>query len=119
MPRPWTRAQPLGLDPGLVLCGHELAMVGPIDICFIHKCWGLGVVGQGVVGWVGEPLWPAVVASGGSKSSTIEGLGNFKPLWRTVVASGGSKSATIEGLRFFKSLWRTVVASGGSKSSII
>ena len=34
---------------------------------------GLGV--KGVV-WVGEPLCPSVVASGGSKSSKIEGLGS-------------------------------------------
>ena len=42
---------------------------------------GLGVkgCGEGVV-WVGEPLCPSVVASGGSKSSKIEGLGFLKPL---------------------------------------
>ena len=42
---------------------------------------GLGVKGRGEgVVWVGEPLCPGVVASGGSKSSKIEGLGFLKPL---------------------------------------
>ena len=42
---------------------------------------GLGVKGRGEgVVWVGEPLCPSVVASGGSKSSKIEGLGFLKPL---------------------------------------
>ena len=37
---------------------------------------GLGVKGRGEgVVWVGEPLCPSVVASGGSKSSKIEGRG--------------------------------------------
>ena len=49
-----------------------------------------------------HPLWRAVVASGGSKSSHIKDLGFCKPLWRTVVASGGSKSSTIEGLGFLR-----------------
>ena len=84
-----------------------------------------------------------VVASGGSKSSTlkvldvlslymadrrclrqveilrIEGLGILKPLLRGAVASGGSKSSKIEGLGFFKPLLSGAVASGGSKSSKI
>ena len=47
-----------------------------------------------------KPLWPTVVASGGSKSSIIEGLGFFEPLWPTVVASARSKSSKNEGLRF-------------------
>ena len=42
---------------------------------------GLGVKGRGEgVVWVGEPLCPSVVASGGSKSSKIEGRGFLKPL---------------------------------------
>ena len=55
---------------------------------------GLGVKGRGEgVVWMGEPLCPSVVASGGSKSSKIEGLGFLKPLEWGVVASGGSKSS--------------------------
>ena len=42
---------------------------------------GLGVKGRGEgVVWAGEPLCPSVVASGGSKSSKIEGPGFLKPL---------------------------------------
>ena len=57
------------------------------------------------------------VASRGSKSSNIEGLGFVKPPWRIVFASSGSKPSKIEDLGFFKPLWATVVASGRSKSS--
>ena len=42
-----------------------------------------------------------VVASGGSKSSTIEGLGFLKPLLSDVVASGGPNSSTVEDLGCF------------------
>ena len=45
-----------------------------------------------------------------------EGLEIVKPPWRTVVASGKSKSSTIEGLWFFKPLWPIVVASDEPKS---
>ena len=56
--------------------------------------WGSRLKGRGEgVVWVGEPLCPSVVASGGSKSSKIEGLEFLKPLSRGVVASGGSKSS--------------------------
>ena len=45
------------------------------------------------VGWAG---WGGVL--------TDEGLGFSKPLWRAVVASGGWKSSQIEGLGFVKPL---------------
>ena len=42
---------------------------------------GLGVKGRGEgVVRVGEPLCPSVVASGGSKSAKMEGIGFLKPL---------------------------------------
>ena len=42
------------LNPGPAFCGHELAMVGPIDGCCIDKWWGgwgLRVVARGWCGW--------------------------------------------------------------------
>ena len=36
------------------------------------------------------PLWATVVASGGSKSSTIEGLGFFKPQWPSLWGALGA-----------------------------
>ena len=89
-----------------------------------------------------KPLVRGVIASGGSKSLQIEGLGFFKPLWRIVVDSSGSKSSNNAGLEFlnlcggsfwppasrnsqklkilgFKLLLRGVIASGDSKSSQI
>ena len=60
---------------------------------------GLGVKGRGEgMVWVREPLCPSVVASGGSKSSKIEGLGFLKPLQRGVVASPQKalKSVTLQ-----------------------
>ena len=65
-----------------------------------------------------KPLWRAVVASGGSKSSISEALGFVKPLWRIVVASGGSKSTEMEDLELLKPLWQAVVASGRSKLGV-
>ena len=58
---PWPR-------PGPLLTDVVLTSVG-----------GLGVKGRGE-GEVLEPLCPSVVASSGSKSSKIEGLGFVKPL---------------------------------------
>ena len=43
-------------------------------------------------------IWPTVVAFGASESAQNEGLGFLKPLWQIVVASGGSRSSTIEAL---------------------
>ena len=58
------------------------------------------------------------MASGGSKSSEIEGLGFLKPLLSGVVTSDGSESSKI-GLGFCKPLLKGVVASRGPKSSKI
>ena len=53
----------------------------PLTGVVLARVGGLGVKGRGEgVVWVGEPLCPSVVASGGSKSSKIEGLGLLKPL---------------------------------------
>ena len=53
-----------------------------------------------------------VVASGGSKSSKIEGLGFLQPLLSGVVASDGKKFSKNEDLGFFKPPLRGVVAGG-------
>ena len=53
-----------------LLTDAVLTSVGGVEV----KGFGEGVV------WVGEPLCPSVVASGGPKSSKIEGLGFLKPL---------------------------------------
>ena len=74
-PGPWTLAQ---ARPSVDMSWPWSDLLTDVGLTSVG---GLGVKGRGEGGCVGgEPLCPSVVASGGSKSSKIEGLGFLKPL---------------------------------------